>query len=131
MVLLHHLLRHFGAVSYQSHNLSVDFRSHLLGVGTQVLSLPETNVAQVVVHPQLSHNTMSYFVGPLQVISRPVCAGSKEVLLGTSSTQNETDLIDQLSLSVQLVFTVQILGKAECSLRARDDGEFQEWVGSF
>jgi hypothetical protein len=74
---------------------------------------------------------MRDLVGFLKVISCAVCVGTVKILFSASATQHETNLVDQLTSGVQFVLVIEILGKAEGALRARNDGEFEKRISAF
>lgn len=59
---------------------------------------------------------MGYLVCFFQVISSAVGTSTVKILLSTSASKNEADLIDELSSSIQLIFIVEVLRETQRAL---------------
>jgi hypothetical protein len=92
----YHLLCTGSALCNYIHYLSVYLSTHFFRIWAQVLSISKTDIPDFIVHSQLSNDTVCNFIGFLEIISCSIGGGTEEIFLGTSSSQNETDLVYKL-----------------------------------
>lgn len=108
-----HLLRYQCALVNNFVDLTINFTFQFLSIRLQVLNIWECHVTDSLMHTKLSNDLISKTVGFLKVI---ICTSSyllEKMKFSTSSTQDKADSINELLLSLKLIFINKILSKSQ------------------
>jgi hypothetical protein len=130
-VLFDQVSAHLGGLSHEVLAVIIDdFVGLLRVVFLSILRNLKRDVSQLGAKTQTGHLLSDHLVSLLQVVGGSCCDLTEEFLFGNSSRQDSYDLISKLFQGLKLVLWRKVLGKPEGAFGSRNDGQFEERIGS-